>query len=714
MRSLGTCGLAGAVGIYSFAHVRNPRPSSVPFSLRAIIGVAVAAACFFALPWTWLRHWEADTVDFRLQLRGTTRESPPVVLVSIEEASFSIAARAPGEAARAPVLAHLAQPWPWDRRVFAAVLDKLARAGARAVAFDVVFVAETAGDPEFAAALAASPVPVVLSRQYEVTATLEGERSVTVLEPRAAFVRGPRVSTGYANIWPDDDNVVRSTRLALSAGELLGDAPSQAGTEPSFACAVARALNVAPPDALRDGFVNFVGPSGTIPRVPVENLFLEDRWNGPLLARGEFFRDRIVVVGPWSEVRFKDYHATPFGVMAGAELQANLIASLVGRGLLWATPPWVGWLAVGIAAALAGVICLRAAGAVRQAFTLLAVLGAWLALAQIVLLARGGLVPVAAPSLALVTVGIGGIAVRYAGEQRQRRRLRTLLGSYVSEQIAEVIVRQPESLAAAMRGERRPVTVLFSDLRGFTRLSEERPAADLVAQLNEYFHATVDGILAEGGTVQKFIGDAILAVWGDTHSAGEAVDAERAVAAALAMDEALARLNADWATRPDRVPLRMGVGLQHGAVTVGNLGHPRRMEFGVLGDAVNTASRLEGATKHLGLPLLVGEPVARLAAGRFRFAFVARLRLAGRAAPVEVFTPVGRADEPEPLWQKGYQKAVALLQAGEFAAARAGFAALAPDAPRARELVAFQAQRADALAARPPSSWDGTLRLEEK
>lgn len=701
--------------IFSRSHVRNPRSSPVTFSRSAIVGIAVMAALFFALPWAWVRRWEGDTIDFRLRWRGVARAAPPVVLVSIEDSSFSVAERAPEAAARESALARMSGPWPWDRRVFAAVLDKLARAGARAVAFDIVFLAETAGDPEFAATLAASPVPVVLSRQYVVADTLEGERSVTVLEPRAAFTQGqPRVSTGYANIWPDEDKIVRTTRVALTAGELLGDAPGAGPAEPSFAHAVAQAVHAAPATVRREGIVNDAGPGGTIPRVPIEHLFLEDRWNGSVLARGEFFRDRIVVVGPWSEVRFKDYHATPFGLMAGAELQANLIASLTARGLLWATPAWIAWLAVAGAAALAGVVCVRAAGAVRQALTLLAVLAIWLLLAQGVLLAAGGLLPVAAPALTLLTAGFGGIAVRYAGEQRARRRLRTLLGSYVSEQIAEVIVSQPESLTAAMRGERRPVTVLFSDLRGFTRLSEERPPEELVAQLNEYMHATVDCILAEGGTVQKFIGDAILAVWGDTHSAGDAADAERAVAAAIAMDAALARLNAEWAGRADRVPLRMGVGLQHGVVTVGNIGHPRRMEFGVLGDAVNTASRLEGATKHLGLPLLVGEPVARLAAARFRFGFVARVRLAGRAAPEEVFTPIGRADEPEPLWQNGYQKAVALLQAGEFAAARANFAALAPDAPRARELVAFQVQRADALAARPPASWDGTLRLEEQ
>lgn len=674
--------------------------------------VVAAAAAFLALPWAWLRQLEAETRDFRLRLRGSATAPSPVVLVTIEDSSFTILERAPRDAAQEPVLRAMGQPWPWDRRVFAAVVEKLSRAGARAVVCDIVFAAETPGDGEFASALAASPVPVVLARHYVVSDSLEGERSVSLLEPRRELTLSPRVRTGYGNIWPDDDGVVRRARLTLDAGEWLGDSPGD-GREESLAWAALRAAypgRAAP----REGLIDFRGPAGAVPRVPIENLFLPDRWQGAVIRGGELFRDRIVVVGPWSELRFKDYHATPFGRMAGVELQGNIIAALGERGLLWEWPAWGELLTVLGAALLGGAISVRGATARGQAAGLLVALAAWLGGAQLALAWRGGMLPVAAPAGALMVAGLGGIVVRYAGEQRERRRLRALLASYVSEQVAEVIVRQPESLAAALRGERRPVTVLFADLRGFTALSEQRAPELLVAQLNEYLHAMVDCVLAEGGTLQKFIGDAVLAVWGDTHSEGEAADAARAVKAALAMEAACARLNAAWSGRADRVPLRMGIGLQHGVVTVGNLGHPRRMEFAVLGDAVNTASRLEGATKHLGVPLLVGGGAARQAGARFRFAPVCRLGVAGRAEPLETFTPVNGIDEPEPAWLAEYQTALAELQAGEAAAAHVRLSALAPAEPRLRALIEFQTRRVAGCMQRRGEPWSDIIRLEEK
>lgn len=652
-------------------------------------------------------------MDFRLRLRGA-RTDASVVLVGVDDSSFTIAERAPGEAAREPMLAAMGGGWPWDRRVFAAVVRKLAESGARAVVFDFVFASATPGDAAFAAALADAGRPVVLAKQYTQGGTLEGERNVSLLEPQERFMRDlPWVHTGYANVWPDDDGVVRTARPALAVGELLGD-PAGGGTrEPSLALAAARAVGAVhlPEEA---GLIDFRGPAGALPMVPVEHLFLPDRWAGSVIDHGRLFKDRVVVVGPWSEVRFKDYHPTPFGRMTGAELQANLIASLLDRGLLRSVPPAGIPAAVLLAVILAGWICLRAAQVRGQVAGLGLALLAWLGFAQGALVAFGWLVPVAAPVGALLAAGAAGVGVRYAGEQRERRRLRSLLSNYVSEKVADIIVRQPESLEMSFQGERRPVTVLMSDLRGFTRLTEEQPPEALVAQLNEYLRAMVDCILAEDGTVQKYIGDAILAVWGDTHTHGEAADAGKAVAAAVAMEAALGRLNHEWAGRPDRVQLRMGLGLHQGPVTVGNLGHPQRMEFGVLGDAVNIASRLEGATKHLGLPLLVGEPVARLAAARFRFLSVGRLRVAGRAGTIEVFTPISPVETPAPAWIGDYEQALAGLHAGAFAAAAEAFRALPRDEPRTRRLLDFQTQRAAALAANPPEPWDGVLRLEEK
>lgn len=693
-------------------------PRAGPRSARdfpwLVLAGALASALFFALPWQWLDHWEADSVDFRLRLRGVRTAPSPVVLVGVDDSSFTIAERAPAEAARIPALARMGAAWPWDRRVLAETVDRLTAAGARAVVFDFVLAAETPGDEALARALAASPVPVALARQYVVSTTLEGERTVSIIGPREIFrTAGPRVRTGFANIWPDDDGVVRLAHTTVSPDELLGDAAVGAGGsgEPSLAALAALDLGRPPPAAA--GLVDFPGPAGTIPLVPIEHLFLPDRWAGPLLDQGRFFRDKVVLVGPVSEVRFKDYYATPFGRMAGAELQAGVIASLLGDGLLRELTPGTERLLVLLLALLAAGTCLTGTNARWHITGLALLLAAWLALAQGALTGAGWVLPVAAPIGALLATGVIGIGGRYAGEQRERRRMRTLLASYVSESVAKVILRQPEGLALALGGARRPVTVLFSDLRDFTRLTETAPPAELVAQLNEYLHAMVDCVLAEGGTVQKFIGDALLAVWGDTHTAGEAADATRAVAAALAMESALERLNAGWAGRADRVQLQMGLGLHQGVVTVGNLGHPKRMEFGVLGDAVNTASRLEGATKYLGIPLLAGEPVARLA-GREKFARIGRLRVAGRVEPVEIHTPLDPAMPDAAGWTARYAAAEADLRAGRHAAALAGFRRMETPARRLRALVDFQINRATELAALPAAEPDAPLRLSGK
>ncbi len=676
-----------------------PRQRSLAW---AISMGAVLAALYFSVPWFWLNHWEADTVDFRFRLRGLRQDASPVVVVGIADSSFTIAERAPSETAREPVLARMGEKWPWDRRVFAAVVEKLAAAGARAIVFDVVLASETPGDSEFASALSHLRIPVVLAKEFLVHESIEGERSVSVIEPRECFIQpGSRVRTGFANIWPEDDGVVRLSQAYLSREELLG-APRTASGQQELSPGGGAARLLGRPPRSEGGFVDFGGSADAQIILPIENLFLPDRWAGSVIRNGAIFKDKVVVIGPLSEVRFKDFHATPFRMMTGVELQANVIDSLLGRGLLKAPALIVEQGLVILAAVFAGLICLWLGSARWQVTALIGVVGAWLAISQAALAVLGFLLPIASPLGALLTAGSLGIGLRYTGEQRERRRFRSLLSSYVSEQVAEVISRQPENLSSAFLGERRPVTVLFSDLRGFTRLTEQMPPAALVAQLNEYLHAMVDCILAEGGTVQKFIGDAVLAVWGDTHSTGESGDASRAVAAALAMEAALVKLNAGWTGRADRVQLQMGIGLHQGVVTVGNLGHPRRMEFGVLGDAVNIASRLEGATKYLGITLLAGEPVAKLAAATHGFARVGRLQVLGREGTIDVFSPIAASDEAAALWLQGYNEAVKRLETHDIAGAIALFLALDATTARQRAVTEFRLRRArEALAASP-------------
>ncbi len=672
-------------------------------------------AFVFSLPNPTLESFENDLIDARHRLRPDAAGKPPAVVVGIGDSSFAIAERAPAEVQSDPTLAAMGRPWPWDRSVFAAVVRKLRTAGARAIVFDVVFAAPGPGDADFAAALAEPGAPVMLASLFQEQHTAEGEGTVTFVEPRPEFLAAAKVSTGFANVRTDADGVVRQTWLAASDGSVLAGwiAPASGDpTTPSLAAATAQALGVSalPPE----GYVEFRGPPDRFPSVPIENLFLRDRWEGGVINRGALFRDRVVLVGPWSEIRFKDYHATPLGRMAGVELQAHVVANLIGGRLLHRAPHAVTVLAVVALATVAAVLGAALRRASWQVAGILLAGAGWTAIAWVGFAQAHTILPLAAPLGALASTGAVGLAMRYIGEQRERRRVRRLLASYVSEQVAGVIVRQPEAFEAALRGERRPVTVLFADIRNFTSLAEHAAPGAFIAQLNEYLRPVVDCVLNTEGTLQKFIGDAVLAVWGDTHTTGEKGDAVRAVTAALAIEQAVIRLNAGWAGRADRPPLGIGVGLHQGPAMVGNIGHPRRMEFAVLGDTVNLASRLEGANRFFGTTILAGDTVRALAADEFHFVPVARIVVKGRSQPVEVFTPFGPRQQAVPGWFADYLAALAALQAGRFAEAATAFAALPAEDSRFGPLFSHQEQLAARFAVAPPASWDGILHFEQK
>jgi len=224
----------------------------------------------------------------------------------------------------------------------------------------------------------------------------------------------------------------------------------------------------------------------------------------------------------------------------------------------------------------------------------------------------------------------------------------------------------------------------------------------------------VDCVLAQGGTLQKFIGDAVLAVWGDTRTAGPAADAARAVDAALAMHAAVDRLNAAWAGRTDRTPLRIGIGLHHGLAMVGNLGHPQRMEFTVLGDAVNVAARLESANRQLGTDILVSDTIRDLLATTHRFAPLGRTVFKGKREAVGLYAPLGALGLPPPEWIGRAEIAVTAWTAGDFTAAASDYAQLATEATPLAEFFGARAELAQRYAVSPPAGWNGDLYLDAK
>ncbi len=286
------------------------------------------------------------------------------------------------------------------------------------------------------------------------------------------------------------------------------------------------------------------------------------------------------------------------------------------------------------------------------------------------------------PVITLAISGLGSLVFDYAQETLEKLRIRRTLESYVATDVVREVLDNPESYLRSLGGQRTSVAILVTDLRGFTTMSEQVESTKLVTQLNEYLSAMVEDIFACRGSIDKFIGDAILAVWGHVNSAGPANDVRNAVEAALRMKRTLAQLNADWKAR-DLRPFEMGCGLNFGEVVFGNIGSARKMEPTVIGDTVNVTSRLEGVTKDYGRYLLLGEAAAELVRGSYTVQLVDRVILKGKTQPLRIYTVLEEAElnsgTQEYLQQ--YDEAQTKYAAGKFAEAELQVQAMSPAMP---------------------------------
>ncbi len=401
---------------------------------------------------------------------------------------------------------------------------------------------------------------------------------------------------------------------------------------------------------------------------------------------GAAFRDKVVMVGATGSI-FHDEHSTPFGIMPGPEIHLNAINALLHDAFLHELPPWTGNLLIALAVVAAWLLTVL-------------VKKTWLRLAAFVLLAAAYLFSVKLahdqadtivlaipPVLAFGVAGLVSFVYDFTHETLEKLRIRRTLEAYVSKDVVREVLDNPETYLSKLGGQRENVALIVTDLRGFTTMSEEMDSTQLVAQLNEYLSLMVDDIFSRRGSVDKFIGDAILAVWGHVKSEGPAQDVTLAIEAALLMKESLRRLNADWESRGLKT-FHMGCGVNFGEVIFGNIGSSRKMEPTVIGDAVNVTSRLEGLTKDYGRDLLIGEGAADLVKDSFRLQFVDKVTMKGKTKPLRIYSVVSRSDVPvEPqmaAYLEAYEKAQASYAAGSLQEAKALFEKCLPPLARRR------------------------------
>ncbi|HEY8966164.1 MAG TPA: adenylate/guanylate cyclase domain-containing protein, partial [Candidatus Methylacidiphilales bacterium] len=317
---------------------------------------------------------------------------------------------------------------------------------------------------------------------------------------------------------------------------------------------------------------------------------------------------------------------------------------------------------------------------------------------------------------AFFLIHFGSIVLRWLEEQASKEAIKGVFGSFVSENVMNQLLKSPENVK--LGGESKPVTIFFSDIRSFSTFSENMGVQDLINQLNEYFVRMVNRVIVNDGTLHKFIGDAVMAVWGDVLPSDLHVDAKRAVRAACEMREELIELNK---LRRDRglFDFHIGMGLNHGTVVVGNIGaEGQKLEFTVIGDAVNLASRLEGVTKQFHTDLVIGESVYDLLDGEFRCRSIGLLVVKGKTKPIrayEVFeekaAPNGRTNA---AWVDLYEKGFDLYLERKFAEAIACFEeCLKTSADDFCTLQYLESSR-ELLVNPPDEKWNGVLKLDSK
>jgi adenylate cyclase len=566
------------------------------------------------------------------------------------------------------------RPFPWSREVWALLLDRLVEAGARVVIFDFLTNPPNNGDPAFHAALDRHRDKVVLGANFE----FPDENKRQDITPNEALIPPPQLlddRVGFVNFWPDPiDGKVRALTYQVTDRQLMGFPPQP--NEEVYESLSARALakigrgNDVPRD-FRSHMIRFTEPGAFEPR-PLYEVFDPKLWHANY-ADGAFFKDKIVMVGPSAQV-LHDFVDTPMSPMtSGPGLHLEAMAAALGHEFLRPTPANVGLALVAAAGLVAWLLVAFLRRPLLCVGALVVITATYLGTARL-FYDKTGLLLLTVPVLsALVLSGSFSLGFEYFLERLEKLRTRRTLERYVSKNLVAEILENPDGYYSSLRGVRVPVTILFSDLVGFTTLAEKADPEALVTQLNEYLSRMTSEIFSNSGTLDKFIGDAIMAVWGNVRSLGTAQDAKSCARAALGMRRGLMQLNQSWREQ-GRMGLGMGIGINHGEVIVGNIGSQERMDPTVIGDAVNLASRLEGLTRIYGVDMLVGASVAELVRDEVYLRSVARVQVKGKTKPVDIFTFVaarGEETDPEFLkWLETYEEALEKFRTRDFTDAK--------------------------------------------
>lgn len=704
-----------------------------PLKITSLVIFLALILFFFDFPL--LRFIELKTLDLRIASRGALPAGGEVIIAVVDEKSLTELGR-----------------WPWPRTTIAKLMDKLKASGAKTIGFDVIFSEKETADADAALARSiaradnvtlgyffhlskkdvahlsekeiAADADNIKNSRYPIINSAEKDPDDYALlkayapESNLKIISAAAVNSGYFNMIPDTDGSMRWAPLAIKYGHdyypslplsillqyldwpLLSLNLAGYGAE-----SVKIGDTTIPTDESGRLLVNYLGPAKTFPHYSISDIL-----KGRIPA--DKIRNKIVLVGA-TAIGIYDLRVTPFGATyPGVEIHANVIDNILHNNFLTHSSftRFIDLCSIILFGLLMGLIIPRLR-AVMGIFFAGLILGIFVAVNMFIFSKFNVWLNLIYPAITMAVIYLAITVYHYIKEEREKKKIRGAFQYYLTASVINEMLKDPTKLK--LGGDKKDLSVLFSDIRGFTTISEKLTPEELVHLLNEYLTAMTDVVFKHDGMLDKYMGDAIMAVFGAPLDQPD--HARRACQTALEMMDELHRLQKKWQAEGKPV-LNIGIGVNSGDMVVGNMGSEMRFDYTVMGDMVNLGSRLEGINKEYGSNIIFSEFTYNAVKDFMCCRELDWVRVKGKKLPVKIYELLAEKKDESKFKEliTAFEEGLALYRASRWDEAIAAFQktlGIRPEDEAARLYI----ERCNNLKENPPPApWDGVFTMTKK
>ncbi len=593
---------------------------------------------------------EAKLYDTRFEIRKKREPSNDIIILAIDEVSIEEF-----------------DTWPWPRNFHGNIVKQLKEYGAKVVAFDVIFnklSREPDKDKIFAdeikkagnVVLGSMLTGGVYSKVSSSSNNVEEAVSITAPDPYEEMLSG-KVNYGLVNFHRDLDKSVRVGQLVHPLNDLMPTTQSINNEwEPTFALQILKLYNPAKAKEIQEKYwnqqflLNFAGPAHTYKTISYSNVAKGIMLEKDAKDYHEVFKDKIVLIGSTAEL-LHDTISTPFPytesgqtqLMPGVEVHATTIDTVLNGIEYYKASPETNAIVI----ILMGLIATALFIYLNPFLGLVSLTGLSLVYSVLnvyLFIKNRYWLDWAAPIAVLMFVFAGIYSYRFLIEEREKRRVRNVFKRYMSPALVEEALKNPEKVPSLDICTKKFISVLFSDIAGFTTMSEKFPPEEVKRVLDEYLTAMTDIVFSNNGVLDKYIGDAVMAIYGNVGSTDPADDAFRVVKTAFEMQEKMKELRQKWVAEGS-IAMQIRIGIHSGEALVGNFGSPLKMDYTVIGDTVNTAARLEGLNKDFGTTVMISQSTYELITTKVDVRSLGPAPVKGKSEAIHVYEVLGISKE---------------------------------------------------------------------